>query len=196
MIYLSIDLETGGLDPLNNDILEVGGVLASTDSSPKECEHFRLGVLPRSELSYYRLHPKAAAMNAELLDQLENNKSAFDAIREPNLIGEWIGAWLQHHGWKPDPKDVSRPHVVLGGKNVWGFDVPFLRQAGVEKYIKFKHRALDPAILCTVHEDEVPPDLKTCALRVGINMAEYKLHTAVDDAMLVAEVIYRGMKGR
>ncbi len=185
MKYLSIDVETGGLDPAVNSLLEVGCVLADTSKGYIGCPTLRIGVLPEGNGPYV-LHPKAAAMNAELLDQLQNNPGAFDRIAQQQIVGNLIFNWLRDNGYEPESDD--KIHVNVAGKNVT-FDLGFIHAEG----IKFRHRRLDPMMLFLRNKDEVGPDLKECCKRAGIDLANFRLHTAVHDAQLVVELIYRGM---
>lgn len=191
MRYLSLDIETGGLDPENNDLLEVGVIIADTakpydDSLPK----LRIGVLPHHYIGHYRLHPVAATMNAKLLTELAGglaDKSVtFDHLVTPNQVHQILDVWFQNH-------ELGKK-VVVGGKNVAGFDIPFLRKH-CGKFPMFRHRVLDPGMLFLRPDDEVPPDLKTCAVRAGLDVGRYAGHTSIGDASLVVDVIYHGLKG-
>ena len=67
MIYVSLDLETTGLNPVENDILEFGAYIENTE------EQWTRDVVPCYHVyvwrDIYRCHPVAAAMNAEITRQ-------------------------------------------------------------------------------------------------------------------------------
>jgi hypothetical protein len=79
------------------------------------------------------------------------------------------------------------PRLVVAGKNVAGFDIPFLKQIkGL--FPKFHHRVIDPGMMyfnpCI---DEIPPDLKECKKRA--NLPEVVSHEALDDAWDVIQLL-------
>ena len=79
--------------------------------------------------------------------------------------------------------------LLAAGKNFASFDLQFLNQLpGFRKFIRFKHRFLDPAMLWWDPDlDDGPPDTKTCMERAGL--AGEVAHTAIEDALVVVKLI-------
>ena len=124
-------------------------------------------------------------------------------------VGEWVPVddgvwiedfykWLRSFGWtlmwahKPP---LSK--ITVTGKNIGSFDRRFLAQVPGWKWEDYSHRYLDVGSLYfRPDEDDVLPDLKKCASRAAINVLDYNLHDAVDDARLVVEIIRRYYRGK
>lgn len=185
MKYASLDIETTGLDPLENNVLEVGVIIEDTNNK-----------LPREEcptyhkyLNYpiYKGDPYALYLNAHIFKKiLELRKS------DPNneLIGHGdlyfsLNDFLKNH--------FGEGRILIAGKNVSGFDIPFIETLRLinpfpNPRIKFLHRTIDPAMLFTNFSlDTVPPDLATCKQRAEFQNTVVT-HNALDDAWDVIEL--------
>lgn len=206
MIYLSLDIETTGLTPVVNDILEIGIYIEDTQKQ-----------LPREQLPCFHKylwreaycgHPVALAMNAHIFQKINEIKKTAGVgwfndhdslLIEPDFLWDHFSWWMfaNRKIWAGTPfgDDVvnlfytNPPLMVIAGKNVAGFDIPFLRQIkGI--FPKFAHRTIDPGMLYfNPVTDLIPPDLKTCKQRAGLN-AEVS-HEALDDAWDVIQLIRR-----
>lgn len=142
MRYLTIDIETTGLDPATDQILEIGAVMSTG-------EQFEV------RLAYGRISGNLVAlrMNAQLIADMDS------AI--PSNIGiEKFGDWL-NEVW-------GDSRILVAGKNVT-FDLSFLAKA---MDLNTHHRVLDPAMLYIQEKDSVPPGLYECARRAGIEIGE------------------------
>jgi hypothetical protein len=134
----------------------------------------------------YRGNIFALAMNAHILTKiLDMRKSGAptDAICPlPEMIANFFREFLKKHGFL----DIK---PVIAGKNVAGFDLPFLNTCIPDwKYIKFHHRVIDPGMLYfNPKTDMVPPDLKECKKRAGL--PEIVTHEALDDAWDVIQLV-------
>ena len=167
--YVSIDIETTGLDPDYCQVLELGAVIEDWVSPIANLPTFR------HILKYDKLRGEAGglAMNAKLLKQ--------PATCLPENLGYEFSGWLQENGI--DPK-----HVQAAGKIFASFDAQFLKRVpGFSELVRFHHRTIDPCMLFWQNDDESLPDTKTCMKRAGItgNVA----HTAVEDALAVIKMI-------
>ena len=177
MPYVSIDLETTGLNPDCCQILEVGAVYDDWSKPLKELPVFHRYVVHHA----YRGQPYALAMNADILRRLSGVTSGEDFCR-PEDIGDQFEFWLASCGW-----DTKKP-ITPAGKNFSSFDLPFLKMVG---FPTLKHRSIDPAMMYWLPlEDEKLPDMKTCMERAGIVGAV--AHTAVEDALVVVQLIRIG----
>jgi hypothetical protein len=79
--------------------------------------------------------------------------------------------------------------INVAGKNFGMFDFKFIQKLkDVDKFIRFKSRVLDPAILCVDwKEDRELPSLNECKRRKGIE-GEVS-HDAIEDAWDVIQVL-------
>ena len=203
MKYLSIDIETTGLDPLTCDVLEVGAYLEDTDNVLQRdalpCFHKYLWK------DNYRGEPYALAMNQRIFQKMLELKKApglggfhdTDALLiEPDYLWDHFGWWMYFHRklWAGTKFDDDKkffvnemPTLVVAGKNVAGFDIPFLKQI-VGVFPKFHHRVIDPGMMYfDPHNDKVPPDLKECKKRA--RLPEHVSHEALDDAWDVIQLV-------
>lgn len=198
MKYVSVDIESTGLDPETCQILQVGAVIEDTlnvrslDDLPK----FSCIV----EHGLYTGQPFALNMNnwiIQILASLETaNKEERMAIRKKNhIMGEGLVAksfhiWLKENGIEPN-KDSPTGQLAINvaGKNFASFDKKFLEKLpSWSNYIQFAQRLADPAILfADWKHDTRLPNLNECMKR-GMVPGEV-VHDAVKDALDVIRVI-------
>lgn len=184
MKYVSIDLETTGLDPKTCHILEIGMVIEDTGivSSVYDLPHFHTYVTrdcPIVGEAY------ALAMHREILSRIAERPPEYTYTPARNLVGA-MTAFLAVNGLRP-PYNVA-------GKNFATFDLLFLR-ALPNWDLKFHRRVIDPSILFfDPFVDTVLPDTQLCMKRAGID-GESK-HTAIEDAEIVVNLLRRGLNGR
>jgi len=188
MKYISLDIETTGLNPETCDVLEVGAYLEDT-ANP----------LPREELpsfhryvwkENYKGEPFALAMNVNIFKKILdlrkrwlNNESCSEITTFTGMTS-CFGSWLDKNGL-----DDRTAKTVLAGKNIAGFDIPFMNTFPAWKdCFKFHHRVIDPGMLYfNPLTDTVPPDLKECKKRAGL--PELVTHEALDDAWDVIQLV-------
>ena len=194
MKFVSIDIETSGLDPDTYQVLEFAAVLVDTDLP------FSRSVLPT--FSAIVVHqdiegqPAALAMNAELIKKIADALMPDGNIKptcalpdycEPEELASQFRRWLQING-------VSKP--TYAGKNVAGFDLPFLRNLpDWKRLIEGHHRVLDPGSMYAEPKHEYVPGLREIMESIPKSYLHdrgfYGLtpHTALDDALMVAIAI-------
>ena len=196
MRYVSIDIETTGLDSTKHQILSIGAVIEDTDN-----------ILPFDEIPVFHqaiIHDeitgniKALVMNAHLLDIIDDWKSSEDPIKKV-IEGRRRFAFcdidsiaMNFHFWLLE-NDMTG-HINVAGKNFESFDKKFLeRLPKWNDLISIRHRVLDPAILYTDWaNDETLPNLSECKERAGLD--EYVTHDALDDAWDVVQVLRKFYK--
>lgn len=179
-----VDTETTGLDPDHCQALQVG-ILIDTDGVGD------LGSMPNFEtLIKWPLicgEPYALHMNAHLLKRLSDGEGCAN-----DLIGDLMCQFFT------DNKIYPKTRLCLGGKNVAGFDLPFLckmrgfRRNGVTSYngnqnFIFDHRIVDPGSMWMRPGDKAPPGLATCLERAGYDTSV--AHTALADCYAVAKCV-------
>lgn len=165
--FVSVDLETTGLDPKQDQILEVAAVTDDGETLHRIVHWDRVSG-----------HPKAMLMNARLMEAVMDPTRSLSLADVISDLRKWLERWSGR----------SPAKVTGAGKNFASFDLQFLLAAGIGGQT-FRHRSLDPASWFAVPEDEVLPDLATCAERAGIvDPADPKgrrIHEAYSDAETV-----------
>ena len=204
MKYVSIDIETTGLDTENNQVLSIGAVIEDTTKklSLEEIPKFHAIVLQR------QLHgsPRALTMNGRLIELMGEYLEG-DTLKKMELhdiidfyeadeVAKAFYKFLQPHFATPqemeikDVAKVKKPLLInVAGKNFGTFDNVFLKKLPWwQKLILAKQRIIDPAPLFIDWEnDEELPSLTICKERAGIKGKV--THDALEDAWDVVEVL-------
>jgi oligoribonuclease len=182
MKYVSIDIETTGLDPDYCNVIEFAAVVDDLEKQYPTDELYkfhRYVMHPR-----YTGEPYALAMHANIFKKLAkpSDHKECEFVWHTNLLEEFRiflirSCYLYSDG----------PKVVVGGKNFAGFDRRFLEKMQGFNDIKWHHRNLDPAMLYTTAFDKEPPSMQTCLQRAG--MPDEVPHNALEDALLVVKLL-------
>lgn len=178
MRYLSIDIETTGLSPIENKIIEFGCLLEDTN---------RLHI-PVSQLPHYGcIITQDCVGNPEAL---EMNKETFELMQDWGISqGRFLkdfGIWCDMH--KIDKDENGRYRIVAAGKNFGAFDLQFLLQLpGFSNMFSVSKRTLDPAMLYLQPTDSELPSLQTCLDRAGLKKTV--THNALGDAADVISLL-------
>ena len=171
--YVSIDIETTGLNPDKHQILEFGAVI--DDGSPiDECPTFRY-IVKHDQICG---DPYALAMNQELLYEMANPGTTMFGIE--NLFTQF-NAWLHVQG--------LTEKIVVAGKNYANFDLRFLEKLVGWNTIEFDHRIIDVGNLYWRPSEDgayLPP-MGKCLKRAGLDPTV--THHAIDDAKQVIQLI-------
>lgn len=185
MKYISLDLETSSLQPSPDHILQVSMVVEDTEQPEVPVEdlpHFTCFV----NHADIKGQAYALGMNGWILDIISGRKEnttdypiyAADERHRDYWIDHAL-EFLDHH--------FSTAKITVAGKNVAGFDIPFLTK---ELSRHFRHRVLDPGpLFVDWAKDESVPDFKTCKERAG--MSGEVVHCAREDAMEVITMLRR-----
>jgi oligoribonuclease len=215
MKYVSIDIETTGLDPVKDQILSIGAVIEDTTKDTP------LSELPRIHLVIQRDriegNPFACSMNWKLLElmsrasQSEQKKTAIEMEHNMTFVPENVAAMmlrnflekneagsieLKSESFQPPYIKTTVVKIAVAGKNFATFDKLFLEQLPFwDTQIKVKSRVLDPAILFVDWEnDKDLPNLQTCKERA--HMDGKVAHDAIDDALdVIALMRYSASRG-
>jgi hypothetical protein len=192
MPYVSIDLETTGIDHNACQILEIGAVFDDGTKYADELPVFHKYVYQPDGL--YTGEPFALQMNAKILKRLSSVSAADIQSKvcvRPDEVAECFRLWL-FNMCKWDCKSPLTP----AGKNFASFDKNFLdRLPGWKETVKLNHRALDPAVFYwRPAGDERLPGTQECMDRAGLKGVV--AHTAVEDAEVVVRLIRKGVRMR
>lgn len=184
MKYVVIDIETTGVDPENNQILEFGAVIEdSANPLPiEEIPKFKCIVNHKSITG----SPFAINMNARIFNILAEFHSAKEIelrnkiAKEHNILDTrsmciYFASWVRENG-------LLGP-INIAGKNYAVFDKLFLDQTESWKYeVNCERRFLDPSILFVDWEKDIKlPSLDDCLQRAGI--PTQVTHDALQDAI-------------
>ncbi|KKL82935.1 hypothetical protein LCGC14_1979800 [marine sediment metagenome] len=169
MIVYSIDIETTGLDPERNQVLEIGVARGEIyDDSPLDTWHC---YVDHDELC---INPFALNMNRDLLKEIYQLKQTDPGrLIPPSRIFPFFQKWLNEMGL------AKRAKLIACGRNFNGFDRQFLKRLGFDDL--FRHRVIDPTVLFMRRGDEYPPSLEEAAKRAGL--PPRISHRAIDDAI-------------
>lgn len=186
--YVSIDIETTGLDSNNHMILSIGAVIddwvSPVDSLPKFHCYIDSGTLLQGSAYALSMHPKILRFIATGGKEREPDQEGIKIIPSDDVSSYFL-RWLQEWGIKPVDQ-----HITAAGKNFAGFDQQFLKRLPLwERYIRTQRRVIDPGNLYfDPRQDKGElPNMQTCMIRAGLPGTVK--HTALEDAMTVVKLI-------
>ena len=214
MVYVSVDIETSGLDSEKHKVLSIGAIIEDTEKKLpyEECPKFNAVVL-QNEITG---SPRALTMNKEIIsmigDYLEgtdfernimNTHSNYSFYEEDDVVKKFY-EFLWNNGFTtldspsthvngkltPIIDGKTKPITLnVAGKNFGTFDKLFLQELPWwQKLIRTRQRVLDPAILMVDWtNDKSLPNLTQCKERAGVN--GIVTHNALEDAWDVIEVL-------
>lgn len=195
MKYVSIDIETTGLDPEKHQIIEFAAVVADTETiGPVEDRHYCRLLIRHPKMDELTVGPYCAALHHNLwkehIADLKNDPVSTGYLSH-NLTGSiWV-----HHLATEFRRWLTRQNVEQtinpAGKNFSGFDRQFLNRIPNARELKFWHRTFDPASFFLNIEDKELPDMDLCLKRAGIDAQTD--HTALADARYVVRLCEIGL---
>jgi len=197
MKYVSIDIETTGLDENQHQILEFAAIIEDTqlNLSYEDIPKFRRVIINPDDK--YVFSSYACSLNTRLVKIIsrivENN--SFDKINLPNMDDGYcypdnlIVSFADFLTSNDDKWARSfQKEIIPVGKNFKGFDQKFItRLKHFNEFIKFEYRTLDPASLfVNWDEDASVPSTSTCKKRAGLGNSVS--HEALADAWDVIQL--------
>ena len=195
MKYVSIDIETTGLDPQKCQVLQIGAVIEDTNL-----------VMPLDQLPIFNCivehpeytgQPMALSMNVNILKVLSGlegleKDARVDYRKQHNIIpvgmvAQSFSMWLLTNGFSLSNTGVVK--INAAGKNFATFDKIFLQALpNWLTKIQMRQRIIDPAIMFVDWlADDSLPNLGTCIKRA--NLSGEVTHDALQDALDVIRVI-------
>jgi len=183
MQYFSIDIETTGLNPETDQILQVG--IAFEDTS---------NILPIDDIPKHQWNikhnriqgdPFAIQMNSDIIKHSLETPTPDDVIIECNIVNVIRTFTSECLGYDEGPYVHT---ITVAGKNFNGFDRLFLEKLDqFTDIIRMRRRTIDPAILCVDWSNNSLPDLQTCMSELDVSGDV--THTAMQDAVDVIRII-------
>lgn len=177
MKYISIDIETTGLDPEKNNILEFAAVMDYDSSVTVEN-------LPY--IQYYIHHDLLCVSPSNLKFLGVDYYQKWMDSKQCHLsyaIGDLLRGF----------KDLALPErTPIAGMNYPSFDHQFLLKDDTYKAVHskyFGHRYLSPAMFYLKADDETIPGTEELCRRSGVKYNRDEAHDALYDARLVVQLI-------
>lgn len=217
MRYLSIDTETTGLDRERHQVLEIGAIVEDTNNI-LEFEYIpKINII----LHYDEFVGSAYALglNSRIFDILKDYEkikgNAQKVLEFQREVGSKIVSYYDAYTYlyvflennyltpeeeKNDKKEVIQNkwqpiHITAAGKNVAGFDIPFLMNLPkFREVFRFRSRCIDPGNYMVLPEDEEMPSSDLCKQRAGLG--EAVSHKALEDAWDMIQILRFGAKGK
>tara|TARA_Y100000034_G_scaffold33124_2_gene40647 strand:+ start:3170 stop:3748 length:579 start_codon:yes stop_codon:yes gene_type:complete len=176
MKYVSIDIETTGLDEEICQILEIGAVVDDTsyETPIDKLPTFHCYVTH----PFYQGEPYALNMHGDLFGKLCHKPEGWRYVSH-NDVAQALLEWLGKH---------FEDKITVAGKNFMSLDFPFLKKLPNFDKQRFNHRVIDPAMrFWRPRIDTKIPNLQTCMERAGIEGEV--THTALEDAFQVIKLL-------
>lgn len=207
MKYVSIDIETTGLNPENSQILSIGAVIEDTNNiRPIE-------KLPKFHAAIKRKNISgniyAINMNKKLIENINSyicaktkkecdeiiDKTGLQFLDEYEIVQKFIN-WLVNNNINESvlKYDGTIKNLNVAGKNFGTFDLKFLEKLpGWKSHISINSRILDPSILFVDWYNDIElPNLYDCKKRCNLQ-PEVK-HDALQDAIDVVKLLRKKYK--
>lgn len=190
MRYVSIDIETTGLNPETCQIIEFAAVADDlrVQAPLQSLPTFQAYV----QHPLYTGEPYALGMHQKIFQKLAK-PSENDKVTTPELLFKEFFDWLLTvGGCKASPVcdgNVCSMQIKINvaGKNFANFDKRFLDKLP-NNLVKFNHRIIDPCMLYfNPDKDDVLPSTEECMKRAGIEGTV--AHTALEDALVVCSLL-------
>jgi hypothetical protein len=218
MLYVSIDIETSGLNYQMNHVLSIGAIIEDTEKKLpfEELPKFNAIVIQKN----IQGSPRAITMNKDIIglmgDYIEGKddvkilleeKSGYQFLEEEEVIKEFYW-WLHKNGFshgllnsggyvefdgnisRPVINGATKPITInVAGKNFGTFDKLFLEELPWwKKLIRTRQRVLDPAILFTNWTEDESLPSLTVC-KERAGIEGIVTHNALEDAWDVIELL-------
>lgn len=183
MQYVSIDIETTGLNEDECDIIEFAAVLDNlSELAPLE----KLPVFHTYFIKdKYIGEPFALSMHPAIFRRIAERDTKKYTFMSASKLGYAFRKFLVNNGYKEEHDQVV---ITAAGKNFAAFDLQFLkRKTDMLKHVNIRHRIIDPAILYLKEGDNAPPGTEECKKRAGV--ITDTTHTAEADAKDVIQLV-------
>ena len=187
--YVSIDIETTGLNHDKCQIIQFGAVIDDFITPIKDLPKLDLYVL--SDNGEYYWESYAFEMNKNIFEEIQNihkitnsYKTSYTKLHtSASDLKYFFNEWLKNNNYNQK--------ILIAGKNFAAFDKKFLDKISFfnNEELKFSRRYLDVGSMYydpNLDKEDIP-DLIKCVERAGFEPEG--LHQAVDDAIMVVKCI-------
>jgi DNA polymerase-3 subunit epsilon len=181
MKLLYLDLETTGLNPNENAIIELSGIL---EVNEKPQESFSIYMRPDTDQIINSDALNAIGLDLNTIERYPSQEIGYS--RFIKILEKYVNPY--------DKNDK----LFLVGYNIHGFDVPFLRnffERNHNKYFGsyFYHPSIDVMLLASYfsmrQRDNLPNfKLPTIAKSLGISVDDARLHSALYDVTITRDI--------
>jgi len=217
MKYVSIDIETTGLDTEKCQVLSIGAIIEDTEKqlSYEDSPKFNVIVLQRHiagspyaiNMNKHIIEIMSQHLDGKVVDPPEGDTTEYYTCLEADEVAKAFFDFCWENGLGkelsmtdhvrvidgktyPAINGKTKPIVInVAGKNFKTFDNLFLNKLlWWKKLIIARQRVIDPAPLyCDWLNDETLPSLTECKQRAGVK--GIVTHNALEDAWDVIEVL-------
>lgn len=187
MKYVSIDIESTGLNAETCDLLEVGAVIDDI-----EAPEVPLDELPAFHCYVVRLiykgEPYALSMHPEIFRRIAKREKPYNYLEPDEVLVHFSDFLLVNF------PNLGREKITVAGKNYQNLDKAFLTKLPEPEHLNIlHHRVIDPAMwFWNPFEDKELPSSKVCLGRAGLD--DKVAHTALEDARMVVNLIRTHLK--
>lgn len=189
MKYCSIDVQTCGPNFKHHSILEFGAVLDDLDNQLpiEKLPRFHCYFKPPNEKGYSGV-PESLLYHADKFKAIVNCECARNV--HTHEFAYMFKEFLVDNGYVSGRYNDSRVTINAAGKNVSGFDLPFLNeQTNFSNYIKVRKRVIDPTLFFYRKGDEKLPNLNLCKIRSGMFDDVKDVHNSLQDALDIVMLV-------
>lgn len=190
MKFLSVDIETTGLDEKVHSIIQFAAVHAD-DKATFKPQIFHGWVKPDGmvwDIYCLNLHFNWIK---QVLERLREGTTHHMSDHQPEIFEDFeqlhsaFYVWLAQQRIYNEDDHLKGKKLLALGKNFGSFDHRFLTAAGYGNL--WRHRSLDATPYYTIATDEKPPELKVCKQRAFergcVFNSKEVAHTALEDAI-------------
>ena len=184
MSYVSIDIETTGLDWRTCQTIEIGAVIDDWETPIEDLPKFRCYV----NHDLFQGEPYALSMHPEIFREIAKSVNGVAPngvmVLDHGCVSRVFIDWLTSNGLRPNLEKIT-----VAGKNFAAFDRNFLdKLKNWEWDVKMHHRIIDPGNMYYIPGvDNAPPDTAECLRRA--KLSPVVSHKALDDALDVVRLI-------
>ena len=133
--YISIDVETTGVDTERDKILQIGLVYDNMENDSSALHTWSCLINPYSEEFHGRLDPVALDMNAWIFKEIVSPGNPKYPVLTPSEARKEFDKQIRDFYYNVLHKDARskeerKDKIVFAGKNLQGFDIPMLKNNG------------------------------------------------------------------
>ncbi|MFA5999921.1 MAG: hypothetical protein WC783_02995 [Candidatus Paceibacterota bacterium] len=169
MFYISLNVQTTGLDPDDHQIIELAAILENTEVMLDDLPYFHAFVVDKNYLG----SPDGLMLNKHNFEKIKNRKDPEDPnARFVNkyVLAEELYEWMFSLNM-PENVFTSNKSIHLAGKNIASFDFQFLKRLhGCDTLIsRINHSFIDPTMLYfDFKKDSKLPSTYDCWDKMGV----------------------------